>query len=390
MLSRPAAFQTRAGFITESVGPRLNVRAMRALPKAVVVVSPDFPPASGGIQRMTERIARLAFEDGVRVAVVAPKAGAYAAYDATLPFMVFRYEAGSQTQTILSMARMTRHAVRMIRAERIVAMLWKPPGLAAALLRLSGLRVPVTVVTHGTDVAKQVGVIRQCAFRATLWGTDVVTNSRYTARLLAERGVRAVRIVNPGAGPAERRNVQRAAAPTVLSVGRLVPRKGVDRLIDAIGRLVGRYPNLRLIIVGEGPDGARLERLAISSGIAAHVEFLGRVDDAELGRRYAEAWCFAMPNRNEGRDVEGFGIVFLEAALHGLPTIGGRGSGADDAIADGETGFLVNGNDVSEVTDALERLLSDPDAAERLGEAGRERALRDFSWQRYMRELLAG
>jgi glycosyltransferase involved in cell wall biosynthesis len=363
---------------------------MRSLPKGLVILTSDFPPSFGGIQRTAERLASVAHELGVRVAVVAAASSGDAAFDRALPYPVLRYHATSLAGSLQPMAKLTRRAVRMVRADRLVATIWSPPGLAAVLLRLTGLRIPVTVIAHGTDIANQNGLLRRTLLRAVLQGTDVVACSRFTAGLVAERGIPSVRVANLGSSPVRSAGAERAEVPTVLMAGRLVRRKGYDKVIEAVAQLALRFPTLQLIVVGDGPDRARLESLVRELDIDAIVHFQGRASDEELAAWYERAWCFAMPNRTEGTDVEGFGLVFLEAALHGTPSIGGRDSGAEDAIADGVSGYIVDGRDTAAVRIALDRLLSDRDLVERLGRAAKERVERDFTWERYTTDVLTG
>jgi phosphatidylinositol alpha-1,6-mannosyltransferase len=213
----------------------------------------------------------------------------------------------------------------------------------------------------------------------------VVANSTFVAERVRRMGLaQGPLVVWPGVDerPSE---PAPSATPSVVFVGRLIPRKGVDRLIDACALVRDR--RLALWIVGDGPQRAALEALAFERGLAGRVRFLGAADDAARDRALAQAWCFAMPARAEGGDVEGFGIAYLEAAMAGLPSIGGRGSGADDAIVDGETGLLVDGTDVAAIAAAIERLIDDRAAAAAMGAAARARALRSFSWQANARAI---
>jgi len=216
----------------------------------------------------------------------------------------------------------------------------------------------------------------------------VIANSRFTRTLLWSAGVRAkVHIVGLGV---DRRDVvpARAEVPTILAVGRLIERKGFDRLIEAVARLSAEFPTLRCELVGDGPQYESLLLRASELGVADRLTFLGSIDDEELWQAYARAWCFALPVRVVEDDVEGFGIVYLEAALAGLPAIGGLHSGAADAIVDGVTGLLVDGNDAAEVSEALATLLRDEKAAAAMGGRGRERALQ-LTWARTADEILA-
>jgi phosphatidyl-myo-inositol dimannoside synthase len=346
---------------------------------AVVIVTGDFPPDHGGIQRYCERLAGELSAAGRSVEVVAPDRIGAAAYDATLPYRVRRIAARSTLRLVFEMARMTKAAVRESGAERVIAMSWNPAGIAARLVAPASR---ITLLAHGSEIARQAGHLRPTALRAVMRGTDVVANSRFTAWLLAERGIAGARIVPCGVDPVDQpASGGRAALPTILSVGRLVRRKGYDRLVEALAHLGDRLPDARLVIAGDGPDRSYLDELARRHGVEARVEFLGAIDDVELARRYAEAWCFAMPSRREGFDVEGFGIVFLEAAMRGVPALGGTGSGAEDAIEHGRTGLLVDPNDAGAIAEALAELLLSPERSLAMGAAARRRALEGYSWR---------
>jgi phosphatidylinositol alpha-1,6-mannosyltransferase len=174
--------------------------------------------------------------------------------------------------------------------------------------------------------------------------------------------------------------------PLVVSVSRLVPRKGMDTLIEAAGRLAVTHPDLTVAIAGSGRDRARLQHLARRRG--ARVQLLGRVSDAELPALYACADVFAMCCRTRwrGLEQEGFGIVFLEAAASGVPSIAGDSGGAADAVLDGKTGLVVaRPDDPAAVAAALGRLLDDPALASSMGQAARQRVESEFNY-----DLLAG
>jgi phosphatidylinositol alpha-1,6-mannosyltransferase len=207
----------------------------------------------------------------------------------------------------------------------------------------------------------------------------VVANSGAVAQRLRALGLaRDVAIVFPGVDPFPLAR-RPAPAPTVVFVGRLVARKGIDRLIDAVALLRDR--NIALHVVGSGPQRDVLVARARDAGIGDKVLFSGAVDDGARNEALARAWCFAMPARREGGDIEGFGIVYLEAAMAGLATIGGRDCGAEDAIEDGVTGLLVDGNNTDAIASAIAALIDDPARAAAMGIAGRERALQRFTWR---------
>jgi phosphatidylinositol alpha-1,6-mannosyltransferase len=353
-----------------------------------VLITADFPPARGGIQRYVERLAEHLHARGACVAVVAPNGDGDARFDAERPYRVLRVRCpGERVTTLLHLIGGLLRARRTVPDAATIASSWYPAGLAAALVP-SASRGRLAILAHGTELAPRGGALGTALRRWVFGRADVVVaNSRFTARLARSAGVRAaVAVVHCGVEPAALRRSP-AAMPTVLSVGRLVPRKGFDRTVEAIALLRERFPEVRYEIVGEGPDRKRLAALALSFGVAERVCFLGALDDAALRTAYERAWCFAMPARAEGGDVEGFGIVYLEAAMAGLPVVAGRGSGADEAVADGITGVLVDGSDARAVAAALGALLEAPRRAEAMGGAGRARALADFTWEATARKI---
>ena len=183
------------------------------------------------------------------------------------------------------------------------------------------------------------------------------------------------------------------AAPLVLGVSRLVPRKGFDVLIDAVARLDRhRFPteSVHLALAGGGRDRERLAKRATRAGLSDRFHMLGRVPDEDLPGLYATADVFAMCCRERwgGLEAEGFGIVFLEAAASGVPGVAGRSGGAEEAVEDGSTGFVVDPLDAGAVAGALERLLADPALRRRMGAAARTRAERDFAYDTLARRLV--
>ncbi len=261
-----------------------------------------------------------------------------------------------------------------------------PCGTAAWLARLAG-GLPYAAILHGLDLRLALRSRRKTwLLRRILRGARlVIANSRVVADELKTLDARlAPLVITPGVEPIEfppreaaRRDLGVADETfQLLAVTRLVPRKGLDRLLDAMQLLP---EDVRLTIIGDGQDRERLASIAAPLG--ERVCFLREADDAERDAWYAAADVFALPVRDEGDDVEGFGIVFLEAALAGLPSVAGASGGAVEAVADGETGLLVDPHDPQAIAGAIQRLRADPGLRRRLGRAGRERAKRDFRWE---------
>jgi phosphatidylinositol alpha-1,6-mannosyltransferase len=224
------------------------------------------------------------------------------------------------------------------------------------------------------------------------------TRSRIAAALHPAAAAR-MRQLTPGVDPAVfrpdadgtavRERLGLAGRPVVVSVSRLMPRKGQDMLIRTLPQVRDAVPGAALLLVGGGPDRTRLTRLAQRSGVAEHVVMTGSVPLPELPAYYAAGDVFAMPcrTRHLGLDVEGLGIVYLEASATGLPVVAGRSGGAPDAVRPGETGVVVDGTDERQVAHALERLLLDPDQRARLGAAGRAWVSEQWTWEHAVRRL---
>ena len=227
----------------------------------------------------------------------------------------------------------------------------------------------------------------------------VLVNSRNTARMATGFGVDPTQlsVIHPGVDTEKFRSHDGAAAlhdryaPSgdllLLSVGRLQRRKGHDAVLKAMSLLRHLRPRLRYLIVGSGEEEGRLRSLVAQLALDESVFFERTVQTDVLPIYYAACDVFILPNRDEPNDVEGFGIVFLEAAASAKPTIGGRSGGVPEAVAEGETGLLVNGSEPSDVAAAIRRLAESPELRRRFGEAGRWRVIREFSWERAARLL---
>ena len=350
-----------------------------------VVLTFDFPPRHGGVQRYMERLASSLHAQRHGVCVVAPAQEETAGYDAALPYPVFRFGGASRAEQCVQASRALCRARMIVEDDFTIAASWLPAGFVAAYTPRRGRR-RLTILCHGSELTRAT-IARRALFGPVFERAEtIVAVSSFTAGLLRTAGITRAAVVSGGVDP-RAYSPAPAASPTILSVGRLVPRKGFDRVLVAIQRLRLEFPDVRYEIVGDGPQRAELEALAQRLGITSCVTHAGSVDDGELARAYARAWCFAMPVRREGDDVEGFGLVYLEAAMAGLPVVAGRHSGASDAVADGTTGFLVDGQSADQIAAALARLLRDRRRAIAMGEAGRARALAQFSWDRSARRL---
>jgi phosphatidylinositol alpha-1,6-mannosyltransferase len=210
------------------------------------------------------------------------------------------------------------------------------------------------------------------------------------AARLRELGMPQPVVVLPGADPSRFAPVQAPpASPVLLTVSRLVSRKGIDTVLRSMPALLGEFPSLRYIIAGRGPEREPLEGLARQLGVAGAIEFLGFVGDGDLPDLYRSASIFVMPAREEAStaSVEGFGIVYLEASASGLPVIAARSGGAAEAVRHGETGLLVPPDNPGRLAEAIGRLLRDPGFCRQLGQNGRRWVEEEMNWERAARQV---
>jgi phosphatidylinositol alpha-1,6-mannosyltransferase len=365
-----------------------------------LIVTNDFPPRPGGIQAFLHNMAlRL---DPEKVVVYASTwkrsregVAATAAFDAEQPFTVVR----DRTTMLLPTPAATRRAVGLLRAHGCTSVWFgaaAPLGLMAPALRRAGAQ-RLVATTHGHEAGwAQLPAARQLLRRIgdsvdTVTYLGEYTRSRIAPALTPAAAARMTQLppgvdektFHPGSGGAEvRARLGLTDRPVVVCVSRLVPRKGQDTLIRAMPRVLAAHPDAVLLIVGGGPYARALRRLARETGVADSVRFTGPVPWEELPAHYGAGDVFAMPcrTRRGGLDVEGLGIVYLEASATGLPVVAGDSGGAPDAVLDGETGWVVRGGEPEEAADRLNALLADEDLRRRMGERGRRWVEERWRW----------
>ena len=362
-----------------------------------VLVTNDFPPKIGGIQSVLWEWWRRLPADRFAV-LTSPYRGAQR-FDAEQPFRVER-----TPEPILLPHPVMARRIDDLSADIGAGLVVLDPAVPLGLVGPS-LRLPYDVVIHGAEVAipGRLPGSRQALARVLRRARHVVSAGEYAARE-AERAVGRtlpVTVVPPGVDvdrfvpldeAARRAACQEFGLPVdaqvIVSISRLVPRKGFDVAIEAAAALAPTHPDLLLAIAGEGRDERRLRRLA--EDCRAPVVFLGRVGNSDLPGLYGCADVFAMACRTRwgGLEQEGFGVVFVEAAACGVAQVAGDSGGAAEAVVDGVTGIVVRRpEDPIAVADAFEALLADPALRTKMGMASRERALAEFSYDVLARRL---
>jgi phosphatidyl-myo-inositol dimannoside synthase len=364
----------------------------------VLLVTNDFPPRPGGIQSyLGEFVGRLVDAGSHSVTVYAPQWKGADAFDAAARaagYCVVRHPG-----TLMLPGPAVDARMRRLIADHGIDTVWFGAAAPLALLAQRARQAGATRVlasTHGHEVGWSMLPVARSVLRHIGDGTDVVTFvSRYTRSRFAPAfgpaasleylppGVDTDRFQPDPAGRAGLRERYRLGErPTVVCVSRLVPRKGQDMLIRAWPSIRRRVDGAALVIVGGGPYREELRKLAQDCGVVDHVTFTGGVPAAELPGHYALADVFAMPcrTRGAGMDVEGLGIVFLEASATGVPVIAGQSGGAPEAVQHNKTGLVVDGRSVNPVADAVIELLTDRDRAAAMGAAGRRWVTTQWRW----------
>ncbi len=364
----------------------------------VLLVTNDFPPRRGGIQSyLGEFVSRLARAGSHEITVYAPKWKGADGFDEAARGAGYRVV--RHPGTLMLPGPTVDRRMRRLIAEHDIDTVWfgaaAPLALLAQRARQAGAS-RVLASTHGHEVGWSMLPVARSVLRRIGEDTDVVTFvSRYTRSRFAPAfgpaasleylppGVDTDRFRPDPAGRAELRDrYGLGERPTVVCLSRLVPRKGQDVLIKALPSIRRRVEEAALVIVGGGPYLETLRGLARDCGVADHVTFTGAVPGDELPAHHAMADVFAMPcrTRGGGMDVEGLGIVFLEASATGVPVIAGDSGGAPEAVQHNKTGLVIDGRSVDEVAGAVAELLTDRERAAAMGAAGRSWVTSQWRW----------
>lgn len=366
-------------------GPGAGGAADETVRHRILLVTNDFPPRPGGIQSYLQNLVELL--DPADVVVYAPRwrGRSHVEFDAAVPYRVYRH----RTTLMLPTPFVARRAAKIIRDEGI-STVWfgaaAPLAVLAPQMRRAGAQ-RVIASTHGHEVGWSMLPIARQVLRYIGDNTDVVTFvSKYTRGRFAAAfgrnasleylppGVDVVRFhPDPQARERIREKLELGDRPTILCLSRLVARKGQDSLIRALSLIRTEIKDAVLVIVGGGPYADTLHELAEREGVSEHVIFTGSVPAEDLPAYHCIADVFAMPSRTRagGLDVEGLGIVYLEASACGIPVVAGDSGGAPETVVEGVTGTVVHGRDVAAVALAIISILSDRAAAAEMGRQGR-------------------
>ena len=370
-----------------------------------VFVTQNFPPVGGGMARRHAELVRR-YGEPMEVSTVACDESA--ALDTMEGYRIDRQEFPFSSAKLFAneirwgrwLARRCAAGIDVIHCGEI-----RPVGYAVWWAH-KRTDVPYVIYVNGGDLLRERRKTaahwskRISAYRLLSDAAGIVANSEWSASLtrdiMTEIGITApprVAAIDLGTDPERfspmgatgrlRAQLQLGDAPVMLTVARLVPHKGQDVAIESVAALRTEFPELHYVIVGTGDDEPRLRTLAETLRVGDRVHFVGQLDDNGLADAYATATVYVGLSRlDNGINVEGFGISFVEAGASGTPVVAGDSGGVRAAVRDGETGFVVDPSDISAATGAIGSILRDSTLRSRLGAAGRAAVESHYNWDR--------
>ena len=354
----------------------------------------------GGIASFLYHLCLGLTEQGNEVVVLARDQGEGYSNDVDPPYLVQRYTLPNRFSALALAQRVFHHCRTEPPDVIFLGHVFPTPGLGVVLVSKL-LRIPYVVLCHGADLGwANVSRANAWAVHTLLTSaTLILANSEYTQQIVQQQAHLSenAAVLNPGvdakffhpgyetAFVKSKHNLENQSV--ILSVGRLVPRKNHQRVLQALPQVIQQVQNVRYLIVGQGPEADSLHETVDALGLHPYVIFVEPVATADLPHYYCASDLLVMPSKADQAQYEGFGIVFSEAGACGKPVIGGRSGGMNEAVIDGVTGLLVDPLDVDEIAGAIIRLLTDQSYAQKLGRNGRKRAVQELDWKRVVDRL---
>jgi len=377
----------------------------RAVSNPVLFVTNDFGPRAGGIETfIIGLIERRPFGQTIVYTSWQDNAASYdAEWRSKFGVEVIR----DRSKILLPTPRVALALRKIIRTRGITTIAFgaaAPLGLLSASMKRAGVKRSVAL-THGHEVWWAKVFPFNFLLRRIGSTVDVLTylgefTQSAISKALTSNAQRAMVKIAPGIdidhfAPTDasilRRSLGLEDKKVIVSVGRLVHRKGQDYLIQSMPLILHQAPNAHLLLVGQGPYLEHLQKLVKEHGLESSVTFIGRVDYKELPQYLCVGDIFAMPSRSrlKGLEVEGLGIVYLEASSCGLPVLAGNSGGAPDAVKQNETGLVVSGTDEKQIASAAIELLNNSDSSKKMGLAGRQWIVNNWRWETWSKEFEA-
>jgi phosphatidylinositol alpha-1,6-mannosyltransferase len=374
--------------------------------KRTLLVTLDFPPMFGGVANYWANLSRFFPSD--QFVVLAPECDDSLDFDIKQNYLIYRKNLISKDNWLwpkwLPLFYQALILVRREKIKKIIVGHILPTGTVALLL-FKFLRISYVISIHGLDINLTQASRRKRWLTKTIVqnAETVIANSNFTKELLVKLGYcesEKIEIIYPCPNISYEQREENFVLEIkskykledkkiILTVGRLVERKGHDRVIQSLPKVLEKIPNAIYLVVGAGANLKYLKELVVLLKIEDHVLFFTDIADSELPGFYQLADVFIMPSRKlAGGDIEGFGIVYLEANGFGKPVIAGRAGGAVEAVEDGINGLVVDPESITEIADALIKILKDKALATKFGEAGKLRIAKKFNWFEQAKRLI--
>jgi phosphatidylinositol alpha-1,6-mannosyltransferase len=372
--------------------------------KKILLVTNDFGPRTGGIETFV--IGLLERITGHEVTVFTSQQGETSEYDQQWLDKFGVRVIRDRSKILLPSWRVTRAVKKVVASHNIEIVVFgaaAPLALMSSALRKSGVK-KIIALTHGHEVWWAKIFPFNLAIKRIGKGVDHLTylgefTRQAISKALTDKSAKEMVKIAPGIdtahfipqpdGMQKRKELGLQDKKIITSVGRLVHRKGQDKLIEAMPEVLRKIPNAHLLIVGEGPYKNHLEKLVNKLSLKENITFAGRIMYDRLPSYLSAADLFAMPSRSRffGLEVEGLGIVYLEASACGIPVLAGNSGGAPDAVLEGVTGFCVDGTNVAEIASAVIEICSDAERASHMGAAGRNWIVDQWRWDIWSKEF---
>lgn len=366
----------------------------------ILIITNDFPPRIGGIQYYVNELCQGLAGAGDEVIVYASESPGWQEWDAQAPFVVIR----EHTEMLLPTPQVRKHVDQIIERYQPGAVIFGatfPLGLLGPHIQ-STFGIPYMGWTHGLEVSarrlpggpallRRIGASAAAISFVSNW-CDAELRSAFgpgPKYMLMSPGIDPIEF-HPGvSGETVRQHYGFGDDPVVVCVSRVVERKGQDQLIKGLNRLREFVTGAQLLIVGDGPYLEELQQLTRQYGVEEFVHFTGQVADDDLPAHFAAGDVFAMPcrERQGGREVEAFGIVFIQAQAIGRPVVAGNIGGVPDTLRQGDTGLLVDGRNLDDIVDAIAEILSDPARATAMGATASTWVRATFAWEHRVTQL---
>ncbi|MBU1118662.1 glycosyltransferase family 4 protein [Patescibacteria group bacterium] len=370
-----------------------------------------FPPEFGGIQTYLHGlISNLPPE---KVVVLAKSGEETEEYDKKQPYPIYRTSFNSVLKFIkLSNLSFQKTLSRIIKKEHIEHVVLGHPlplGISCQIIK-KRFKIPYSTFTHGKEITEALkdNTLHSRTLRGTLYNADhVFCTTHFMAKLLIDKcnvPLKAIKIIPPGVSPetftekiskeALKAKYGLTGKKVLITISRLVKRKGHDLVLNALKIIVKSHPEVHYLIVGSGEEEKELKSLVIKVHLENHVTFIPHASNTDIKDLYTLSDIFVMPTRTISGDIEGFGIVYLEAAAAGLPVVATNTGGVAEAVVQNTTGILLDDPEsigentfIGELTKTLELLLASKDKRDLLGMRAKKRVLAEFTWKKQSKKL---